>query len=157
VFLISHFLIAFAFLFVIIQSTGNFKKETRSCIRRLAYLPAVIPDFAFVINTELGALSVLLQEEEEEEEAMGSSRNLTLYVDFFSQPARAVVIFCRVNEIEADVHLVSLGKKETRQPPFLAINPLGQVPAIDDGGFRLSESHTIMRYLAATRKVADHW
>jgi hypothetical protein len=103
VFLISHFLIAFAFLFVIIQSTGNFKKETRSCIRRLAYLPAVIPDFAFVINTELGALSgkkpknsekkpVLLQEEEE---AMGSSRNLTLYVDFFSQPARAVVIFCR--------------------------------------------------------------
>jgi hypothetical protein len=57
VFLISHFLIAFAFLFVIIQSTGNFKKETRSCIRRLAYLPAVIPDFAFVINTELGALS----------------------------------------------------------------------------------------------------
>jgi hypothetical protein len=57
VFLISHFLIAFAFLFVIIQSTGNFKKETRSCIRRLAYLPAVIPDFAFVVNTELGALS----------------------------------------------------------------------------------------------------
>jgi hypothetical protein len=27
----------------------------------------------------------------------------------------------RVNEIEADVHLVSLGKKETRQPPFLGM------------------------------------
>jgi hypothetical protein len=53
---------------------------------------------------------VLLQEEEEEE-AMGSSRNLTVYVDLLSQPCRAVVIFCRVNEIEADVHLVSLGKK----------------------------------------------
>jgi hypothetical protein len=25
----------------------------------------------------------------------------------------------RVNEIEADVHVVSLGKKETREPPFL--------------------------------------
>ncbi|KAH8966589.1 hypothetical protein BDL97_03G033700 [Sphagnum fallax] len=128
----------------------------RSCTRKLAYLPAAILDFAFLINTELRALRVLLQEEEEEE-AMGSSRNLTLYVDLLSQPNRAVVIFCRVNEIEADVHLVSIGKKETREPPFLAINPLGQVPAIDDGGFTLSESHTIMRYLAATRKVADHW
>ncbi|KAH8940811.1 hypothetical protein BDL97_14G004300 [Sphagnum fallax] len=88
---------------------------------------------------------------------MGSSRNLTLYVDLLSQPCRAVTIFCRVNEIEADVQIVSLWKKETREPPFLAINPLGQLPAIDDGGFTLSESHTIMRYLAATRKVADHW
>ncbi|KAH8940814.1 hypothetical protein BDL97_14G004300 [Sphagnum fallax] len=105
---------------------------------------------------------------------MGSSRNLTLYVDLLSQPCRAVTIFCRVNEIEADVQIVSLWKKETREPPFLAINPLGQLPAIDDGGFTLSERfnltsvswmlhpvvfprHTIMRYLAATRKVADHW
>ncbi len=27
----------------------------------------------------------------------------------------------RVNEIEADVHIVSLGKKETREPPFLGM------------------------------------
>ncbi|KAH8940822.1 hypothetical protein BDL97_14G004600 [Sphagnum fallax] len=102
---------------------------------------------------------------------MGSSRNLTLYVDLLSQPCRAVTILCsgmidddddddedaRVNEIEADVQIISLWKKQNREPPFLAINPLGKVPAINDGGFTLSESHTIMRYLAATRKVADHW
>jgi hypothetical protein len=28
----------------------------------------------------------------------------------------------RVNEIEADVQVVSLGKKETRQPPFLGMS-----------------------------------
>ncbi len=54
--LISHFLITVAFLFVIIQWTACFNKQIRSCTRRLAYLPAAIPDFAFLINTELGAL-----------------------------------------------------------------------------------------------------
>jgi hypothetical protein len=92
-FLITHFLIAVAFLFVIIQSTARFNNRIPSCTRRIAYLPAAIPDFAFLINTELRALRVLLQEGEEE--AMGSSRNLTLYVDLLSQPCRAVAIFCR--------------------------------------------------------------
>ncbi len=54
--LISHFLIAVAFLFVIIQSTARFNEQIRSCTRRLAYLPAAIPDFDFLINTDLRAL-----------------------------------------------------------------------------------------------------
>jgi hypothetical protein len=54
--LISHFLIAVAFLFVIIQWTARFNEQIRSCPRRLAYLPAAIPDFDFLINTDLRAL-----------------------------------------------------------------------------------------------------
>jgi glutathione S-transferase len=34
-------------------------------------------------------------------------------------------------------------------PEFLARNPFGLVPAIDDDGFVLGESHAIIRYLAA--------
>lgn len=43
---------------------------------------------------------------------------------------------------------VDFATGETRQPPYLAINPNGHVPAIDDNGFILWESMAINLYLA---------
>ncbi|HEX7115651.1 MAG TPA: glutathione S-transferase family protein [Steroidobacter sp.] len=43
------------------------------------------------------------------------------------------------------VHYVDGG---TQAPEFLAINPFGKIPAIDDDGFKLSESMAINLYLA---------
>lgn len=81
-----------------------------------------------------------------------------MYVDRMSQPSRAVLIFCMVNRIEFEERLVNLGKREHKQPEYGAINPLQQVPAINDGGFKLFESHAILRYLAcAYPRVPDHW
>jgi len=37
----------------------------------------------------------------------------------------------------------------TKTPQYLKMNPTGLVPTIDDDGFVLWESHTIVRYLAA--------
>lgn len=55
-------------------------------------------------------------------------------------------------------------------PAFLAMNPHGRIPVIDDGGLVVWESHAIIRYLAArygsgtlwptdaaTRSFADRW
>ena len=47
------------------------------------------------------------------------------------------------------------GVRPLDDPEFLAVNPFGLVPAIDDDGFVLGESHAIIRYLAASRSRAD--
>ena len=43
---------------------------------------------------------------------------------------------------------VEIGDAGARKPEFLAINPNGRLPAIDDGGFVLFESLAITLYLA---------
>ncbi len=47
------------------------------------------------------------------------------------------------------------GFRPTEDPEFRKINPVGVVPVIDDGDFRLRESHSIVRYLASKHDRAD--
>ncbi|KAL6909316.1 hypothetical protein ACP4OV_001597 [Aristida adscensionis] len=83
---------------------------------------------------------------------------IKVYADRRSQPSRAVVIFCRVNRIDFEEVTVDLFKAQHRTPEFRKVNPMGQVPAIVDGRFKLFESHAILRYLASVFPgVADHW
>lgn len=43
------------------------------------------------------------------------------------------------------------------EPSFLAMNPHGRVPVIDDGGVMVWESHAILRYLAARYGGSEWW
>ncbi|KAJ6804377.1 glutathione S-transferase T1-like [Iris pallida] len=83
---------------------------------------------------------------------------MKVYVDRMSQPSRAILIFCKVNGIEFEEVRIDIFKGQHRSPQFKEINPLGLVPAIDDGRIKLFESHAILRYLAcAFPGVPDHW
>ncbi|HET7728634.1 MAG TPA: glutathione S-transferase [Usitatibacter sp.] len=47
------------------------------------------------------------------------------------------------------------GLNDTRE--YLAMNPTGLVPLLEDGDFALPESNAIVRYLAAREKAAHLW
>jgi glutathione S-transferase len=47
-----------------------------------------------------------------------------------------------------EFHLIDFSKGDNRSSEFLAINPAGKVPAIDDDGFVMIESGAIVNYLA---------
>jgi glutathione S-transferase len=49
--------------------------------------------------------------------------------------------------LEHDAIAVNLREGQHKTPEYLAINPFGKVPAIDDDGFYLFESNAIMKYL----------
>ena len=50
--------------------------------------------------------------------------------------------------IEYDVQIVDLSKGESRSKEYLKINPVGQVPALEDDGHIFAESAAIGAYLA---------
>jgi len=83
--------------------------------------------------------------------------NLTLYLDGMSQPSRAVLAFLLFNKIPHKIAETIVREGGTKKPEFAEVNPFIRVPAIDDDGFKLFESHAILRYIARTRKVPDHW
>jgi glutathione S-transferase len=66
--------------------------------------------------------------------------------------SRAMRTLWLCEEIGVSYELVHTGTTDggTRTPEYLKVNPAGHIPAIDDGGFKLSESMAINLYLAKT-------
>lgn len=50
---------------------------------------------------------------------------------------------------------INVMKGENKSPDYLAVNPNGKVPALDDDGFILWESRAITSYLASKKPDAD--
>ena len=64
--------------------------------------------------------------------------------------SRASIVKWYLEELQApyEFQLLDMAAGAHLQPEFLAINPFGKVPAIDDDGFIVWESGAIMLYLA---------
>jgi glutathione S-transferase len=61
---------------------------------------------------------------------------------------RKVVAFIRHFDLDVEIHQVSFKDEETKKPEYRTINPMGKVPALVDGDFKLWESNAILTYLA---------
>lgn len=73
---------------------------------------------------------------------------MKLYYHPVSTTSRPVVLFARESGIDLDYEIVDLFTGKQYQPEYAAINPSRQVPVLEDGDFRLTESSAILKYLA---------
>lgn len=77
---------------------------------------------------------------------------IKLFGNPLSTCTRKVLTVLAEAAIPYEMTVVDLSKGEHKQPAHLARQPFGQVPAIDDDGFKLYESRAICRYLVAKTK-----
>jgi glutathione S-transferase len=73
---------------------------------------------------------------------------LHVYGSPLSLPSNKVHFCVKAMDLAHEYHVVDLRSGEHKRPDYLAVNPAGKVPAINDNGFCLAESNAIMRYLA---------
>ncbi|MDP3844885.1 MAG: glutathione S-transferase [Pseudomonas sp.] len=71
--------------------------------------------------------------------------------------AHRVELLLSLLKVPTELVFVDLAKGAHKQPEFLAINPFGQVPAIDDNGTVLSDSNAILVYLAKKYDTSGRW
>jgi glutathione S-transferase len=74
-------------------------------------------------------------------------RHVTL---FHSPRSRSATVRALLEELGAsyDLHVLNMKKNEQREPAYLAINPMGKVPAIRHGEAIVTEQPAIVIYLA---------
>ena len=72
---------------------------------------------------------------------------LTLY---HAAPSRSSITRWMLEEVGEpyDIHFLSLSKGDNRAPDFLAVNPMGKVPALRHGDVVITEGAAICTYLA---------
>src|SRR5437762_7711731 len=78
---------------------------------------------------------------------------LTLY---HASPSRSSIVLWMLEEVGEpyDVHLLSFAKGENRAPDYLALNPMGKVPALRHGDTVITEVAAICTYLADEFRTA---
>jgi glutathione S-transferase len=84
------------------------------------------------------------------------SNAIALFRHPLSGHAHRVELMLSLLNLPTELLFVDLAKGAHKQPEFLAKNPLGQVPVLDDNGTLLTDSNAILVYLA-TRYGAGRW
>jgi glutathione S-transferase len=81
------------------------------------------------------------------------AKPIKLYRFNLSGHAHRVELFLSLLGLPFEMVEIDIKTGAQRQPGFLALNPFGKVPVIDDDGYVLADSNAILTYLAL--KYAD--
>src|SRR3972149_5883076 len=73
---------------------------------------------------------------------------MKLYMHKVSTTSRPILLFIAENKIDVEQVVVDLMTGEHMKAPFTRLNPSKQVPVLEDGDFVLTESSSILKYLA---------
>lgn len=73
----------------------------------------------------------------------GHSHRVALFLSILGLPYQRIEV-----DVRAGAH---------KQPPFLALNPLGQVPVLEDGALVIPDSNAILVYLAGRHDPEGRW
>jgi glutathione S-transferase len=73
---------------------------------------------------------------------------MKLYCDPISTSSRPVIMLVADFDLPVEIVTINLFADQNQTPDFLAINPLGTVPVLEDDGFVLTESAAILKYLS---------
>ena len=71
---------------------------------------------------------------------------MKLHGAIISPNVRKVIIACMVKGIDFESNMIIPGPV-LKEPEFLKINPLGQIPALEDGDLIIGDSNVILQYL----------
>jgi len=69
---------------------------------------------------------------------------------YHAAPSRSSIVHWMLEELGQpyELHMISFKKGENRQPAYLAVNPMGKVPALKHGETVITEAAAICTYLA---------
>ncbi len=74
---------------------------------------------------------------------------MELYYWPMSHNARKTRAIAKHLELDIDEKILSMQDKEHKSDAFLAINPMGQIPAVKNGEYTVWEANAVLIYLAA--------
>ena len=79
---------------------------------------------------------------------------MKLYYHPLSGHSHRARLFLSLARVEHELVEVDLAAGAHKQPEFLALNPLGQIPVLDDDGTLVADSNAILVYVA--KKIGLH-
>jgi glutathione S-transferase len=88
---------------------------------------------------------------------MTSDRTIVLHGVKLSGHSHRVELMLKILDLPYEYRHVDLAGGEQRTPAFLALNPFGTVPVIEDGNVVLGDSAAILVYLATRYDPARRW